>query len=106
MKQALQQLFMDDKSQEHYTVNTHLGLFRPKRLPYGVASSPAVWQQTMDKILNGLLGVFCFIVDILIAGRDEAEHQERLTAVLKRIQDSGIKIRRDKCQFRVPSIDT
>lgn len=105
LKQAFQQLIMDDTSQEYCTLSTHLGLFRPKRLPYGVASSPAIWQQTMDKVFNGLPGVFCFIDDILIAGRDETEHQERLTAVLKRIQENGIKIRRDKCQFHVPSIE-
>ncbi|XP_050709686.1 uncharacterized protein K02A2.6-like [Eriocheir sinensis] len=103
--QAFQQLIMDDKSQEYCTINTHLGLFRPKRLPYGVASSPAIWQQTMDKIFNGLPGVFCFIDDILIAGKDETEHQERLAAVLRRIQDNGIKIHRNKCQFHVPSIE-
>ena len=39
LKQAFQQLIMDDISQEYCTVSTHLGLFRPKRLPYGVAST-------------------------------------------------------------------
>ena len=55
---------MDEKSQELCTINTYLGLFRPKRLPYGVASNPAIWQQTMDKIFTGLPGVFCFVDDI------------------------------------------
>ena len=69
LKQAFQQMPMDEKSQELCTINTHLGLFRPKRLPYGVSSSPALWQQTMDRIFNGLPGVFCFVDDILIAVR-------------------------------------
>ena len=105
MKQAFQQLVLDDKSQEYCTISTHLGLFCPKRLPYGVANSPAIWQQTMDKIFIGLPGTFCFVDDILIAGKGEKEHQERLTAVLRRIRDSGIKIRKDKCQFSVTSIE-
>jgi len=37
--------------------------------------------------------------------QDEKEHQERLTAVLRCIQDSGIKIHRNKCQFHVPSTE-
>ena len=41
LRQAFQQLMMDEQSQEYCTLNTSLGLYRPKRLPYGVASSPA-----------------------------------------------------------------
>ena len=105
LKQAFQQLSMDERSQELCTLNTHLGLFRPKRLPYGVASSPAIWQQTMDKIFAGLPGVFCFVDDILIAGKDVTEHQARLNAVLERIQENGMKIHRNKCSFGVSSVE-
>ncbi|XP_064103375.1 uncharacterized protein K02A2.6-like [Macrobrachium nipponense] len=42
LRQAFQQLSMDENSKSLCTVNTHLGLYRPKRLPYGVASSPAI----------------------------------------------------------------
>ena len=105
LKQAFQQLVMDEKSQEICTLNTHLGLYRPKRLPYGVASSPALWQQTMDKIFNGMENVFCFVDDILVAGKDENEHKNRLEAVFKRIQEHGLKVRRDKCSFQVKSVE-
>lgn len=46
-----------------------------------------------------------FIDDTLIAGKDELEHQERLTAVLRRIKNNDIKFHRSKCQFHVPSIE-
>ena len=105
LKQAFQQLEMDEKSQEICTLNTHLGLYKPKRLPYGVASSPALWQQTMDKIFTGMENVFCFVDDILVAGKDEKEHRDRLEAVLERIQEHGLKVRRDKCNFQVKSIE-
>ncbi|XP_064109685.1 uncharacterized protein K02A2.6-like [Macrobrachium nipponense] len=55
LRQAFQQLSMDENSQKLCTVNTYLGLYRPKRLPYGVASSPAIWQQTMGKIFRNKL---------------------------------------------------
>ena len=105
LKHAFQQLLMDKKSQELCTLSTHLGLFRPQRLPYGVASSPALWQQTMDKIFTGMQGVFCFIDDILVAGKDAKEHESRLKAVLQRMQDNGLKVRRDKCHFEVSSLE-
>lgn len=61
LKHDFQQLLMDEKSQALCTLNTHLGLFRPKRLPFGVTSSPALWKQTMDEIFTGLPGVFWLV---------------------------------------------
>lgn len=105
LKLAFQQLVMDEKSQELCTLSTHMGLFRPKRLPYGVASSPALWQQTMDKIFNGMEGVFCFVDGILIAGRNETEHIARLRSVLEAIKQNGLKVRKDKCHFEETSVE-
>ena len=82
-----------------------MGLFRPKRLPYGVASSPALWQQTMDKVFHALPGVCCFVDDILVAGRDEKEHRQRLIQVLDRIQEHGIKVKRSKCCFNETTVE-
>ena len=105
LRTAFQQLEMDEKSQEICTFSTHLGLFRPTRLPYGAASSPALWQQQMDKIFIGLPGVCVFVDDILIAAKDEIEHQERLVAVFERIKENGLRIRQDKCQFKVNAVE-
>ena len=40
LSQAYQQLLLYDKSAELVTINTHHGLFRYNRLPFGVASAP------------------------------------------------------------------
>lgn len=58
LKYAFQELETDENFQELFTVSTHLGVFRPKRLPYGIASSPALWQETMNKLFKGLHGTF------------------------------------------------
>ena len=36
---------------------------------------------------------------ILIFGKDQNEHNRRLQAVLKKIQESGITLNKDKCEF-------
>ena len=51
---AYQQLPLDPMSQSYVTINTHRGLYRYKRLPFGIASSPAICQRTMDIIPQGL----------------------------------------------------
>ena len=38
--------------------------------------------------------------DILIFGRNTAEHNQRVEAVLKCIEGAGVTLNRDKCEFR------
>ena len=79
--------------------NTHQGLYSYSRLPFGVASAPAVFQRTMGCILQGIEGVACYIDDIIITGRTTKEHLDRLEEVLKRLAQHGVKARKDKCRF-------
>ena len=101
LSQAYTQLEVDEKSQELLTVNTHMGLFRYRRLAYGVSSSPAIFQSVhvMDKILLGIPYVVCRIDDILITGSDDQSHLESLREVLKRLSEHNIKLKKEKCSF-------
>ena len=74
LRQAYQQLRFDDQSKSFTTINTHKGLYRYTRLPYGIASAPAMFQKTMDVILQGIPQVCCYIDDILVTGKDDALH--------------------------------
>jgi len=104
MCHAFQQLELDEASREVCTVNTSRGLFRVNRLPYGVASSPAIWQRTIDSLLSGLDGVLCFIDDILICGSDLKTHNDRLRNVLKIFLDNNLHIKSSKCSFAQDSV--
>ena len=69
LQQAYLQLQLEEESRQYVTINTHRGLFEYTRLPFGVASAPALFQKTMDTILQGLPGVKCYIDDILVHWR-------------------------------------
>jgi hypothetical protein len=45
---------MEEESKKFLTINTHKGLFQYNWLVFGVASAPAMWQQAMDQILEGI----------------------------------------------------
>ncbi|KAL0165982.1 hypothetical protein M9458_037826, partial [Cirrhinus mrigala] len=47
----------------------------------------------------GIPKVAVYVDDILITGMDTADHIENLGAVLKRLEDAGLRLKREKCLF-------
>ena len=105
LSHAYQQVRLDPESRKYVTINTHKGLYQYTRLPFGVASAPAVFQQIMEKILHGIPRVVVYLDDILITGRDDAEHLRILRQVLGRLKRFGIKLKRAKCRLMQPRVD-
>lgn len=54
LSNAYQQVLLHEESQPCVTITTHLGLYQYTRLPFGVAAAPSLFQQIMDKLLDGL----------------------------------------------------
>ena len=104
MKNAYNQLLLDEASKPLTTINTHWGLFQYNRLSFGVASAPAIFQKTMDEPLRGIPGVAVFLDDILVSGSSQAEHEARLCEVLSRLERVGLKLNPTKYSFGVSSV--
>lgn len=102
---AYQQMELDDASRKLVTINTHQRLYEYTRLPFGVASAPAVFQRTMDFILQGIPQVICYLDDILVTGRSQTEHDQHLEEVLRRLKKYGVRLKRDKCGFGEKSVE-
>jgi len=101
---AYLQLEVAPESKPLIIINTHRSLYQYQRLNYGVALAPAIFQETMDKILNGLDKICCFTDDNFISSGSKEEHLVLQSEVLKILEVHGIKIRRSKCEFLKPSI--
>ena len=54
----------------------HTVLFQCTRLPFGISSTPAIFQQVMNQIFQGLMGVLCHIDGIIIIGEKEEDHMK------------------------------
>ena len=98
------QIEMDPKSSKLTTFITPYGRFKFNRLPFGITSAPEHFQRRMNQILAGMDGVVCLIDDILVYGTTQAEHDQRLMTVLRKIRDAGLTLNKDKCQFNTTSI--
>ena len=56
-------------------------------------------------ILQGIPHVVCYLDDILITGESEAQHLQHLEEVLRRLQENGVRLHRNKCHFFQPSVE-
>ena len=81
------------------TFITPFGRFCFNRMPFGIKSAPEHYQKKMIQILDGLDGHFSIIDDMLIHGKTQKEHDERLRAVLKKLDEAGATLNPEKCEF-------
>ena len=88
------------KSRPLTTFICHIGLFQFKRLPFGIACAPEVFQRVMNDLLAGIPGVHVYIDDILVSGSDMDEHDNRLRQVVERLDKAKLKLNWSKCQLR------
>ncbi|XP_021354167.1 uncharacterized protein K02A2.6-like [Mizuhopecten yessoensis] len=99
LQHAYLQMEVEEESKPLLTINTEKGLYRFNRLVYGIASAPAIWQRAMDTVLQGLSGVKCIIDDMLVTGQDDDDHLRNIEAVLERLDEYGLRVKKDKCEF-------
>ena len=93
------QIPLDQESAPLTSFITPFGRYYFNRLPFGITSAPEHFQKRMSSVLKGLEGIVCLMDDVLVHGRTEQEHDERLLAALSRLQESGITLNREKCVF-------
>ena len=59
---------------------------------------------TIEQLLQGMPGVFCYHYDMLISAISAEEHEKRLCTVLGMLQSAGLKLQLDKCTIGVSQV--
>ena len=98
------QIKVDRKSSNLLTFGKTIGRFRFKRLRYGIHSASQVFQKTVSSIISDIQDGASSQDYIVIWRKTLAEHYNRLQKVLFKVRESGLKLNRNKCQFRKDSI--
>ena len=80
---------------------TRLGCFRYTVMPFGMTTSPSVFQRLMDCVLAGLSYITCLVYldDVIIFGRTFEEQLTRLDEVFCRIRRANLKLKPTKCSL-------
>ncbi|XP_040079027.1 uncharacterized protein K02A2.6-like isoform X1 [Ixodes scapularis] len=98
LRNAYNQLPLDEEARKMTVLNTHQGLYCYNRLAFGIASAPALFQRRIESLLQGLPRVQVYLDDIVIA---EKKHDtSTLRQVLQRLRENGLKLNRAKCRIR------
>lgn len=81
-----------------FSIDGHI--FQFKVVPFGLQSASSALVRAMQNILDKF-DTFCvhYIDDILIYSETEAKHVEHLDTVLNALNEAGLKLNLEKCEF-------
>ncbi|KAE9004888.1 hypothetical protein PF011_g12270 [Phytophthora fragariae] len=87
---------------------TKRGLYRFKRMLFGLTNAPATFQRLMNGVLRGLTWMTCLVYldDIIIFTKGGIErHVIELAGVLERLRAAGLSLKLKKCTFATTSME-
>ena len=99
LKWGFHQIELDPESRHLTTFVTHKGLFRYKRLCFGVSCAPEHYQHILQQVLQDCEGAKVLYDDIVVYGTNLQEHNERLEKVLKTLCNRNLTLNPSKCKF-------
>ena len=104
LNQGYHQIPLHPDSRQFTTFSTHVGLFRYKRLNFGLSCAAEIFQKKVSDTINGIPCVKNISDDIYVGGTDKDTHDQHLKQVFRRLHENGLTINLPKCQFRVPTM--
>lgn len=104
LNMAFHQIELDEESRDITTFVTHKGMYRYKRLSFGVSAAPEKYQHILSQVLDGIEGVQNLHDDICVFGRDEDDHDRALHMVMKRLKDKNLTLNKEKSVFKMDKI--
>jgi transposase InsO family protein len=68
-------------------------------MPFGLKNAGMTFQRLIDRIFFDLPYSFIYLDDLLVTSRSVEDHRRHLREVLRRLQQNGLVVNRDKCVF-------
>lgn len=93
------QVEISESSRPITTFIARKGLYRYKRLMFGIKSAPEAFQKIMEQVLAGCTGCLNYLDDVIVYGETKEQHDERVTKVLDVLKEYNVMLNPDKCIF-------
>ena len=85
-------------------LTTHVGLYKPVVMFFGMTNSPVTFQGIMNEILRDMINkgkVAAFVDDVLIGTETEKGHDKIVEEVLRRLEENNLYMKPEKCAWKV-----
>jgi len=99
LKWSFHQVILDEASRDITTCVTHRGLFRYKRLMFGLCLAPEKYNKIIRDVLKNCQGCANIADNVIDYGKTLAEHDKNLIAVLDTLRESGLKVNEKNANF-------
>ena len=105
LRAGYHQLPLAQESRYITTFATHTGLYRYKRLSFGINAAAETFQHTISLLLADIPGAINISDDIIVFGKTQQDHNETLDKVLKKVSDNRLTLNAKKCEFNKTSLE-
>lgn len=101
LKAGYWQIEVAPEDRDKTTFTSPFGMFRFRRMPFGLKNSPSTFQRLIDRFRAGLknITVVAYLDDILVISEDLESHVKDLQQVFERLRLFNLKANRSKCVF-------
>ena len=101
MKDGYWHVKLSEESSYLCTFHTPWGRKRFLRMPFGISSASEVMQKRNEEAFSDIQGVNVIADDLIIAARNEIEHDAIMHRVLQRARRENVVFNAGKMQFKV-----
>ena len=101
IRAAYNRVWMKEGDKWKTAFQTWYGHYEYCMMPFRLANAPATFQGFINYALWDLLDICCiaYLDDILIYSDNDTEHVEHIRAILKHLQEHGLYVKLEKCEF-------
>ena len=92
-------MLFDDQSRVLTAMASTWGIYYWNRLNMGISVASEIFQEAIEKLLLGITNIKVALDDVMIYTKTKEEGQKIPTQCLDRIQESGMTLNKDKCEF-------
>ncbi|XP_062713612.1 uncharacterized protein K02A2.6-like [Aedes albopictus] len=109
-KNGFWHLELDEPSADLTAFWTPMGVYRWKRMPFGISLAPEVYQKAQQQVIAGLRGVRCIADYVIVFGCGDTieeamlDHNRNLEAAMQRFRERRLKLNRSKARVALSSV--
>ncbi|XP_062569364.1 uncharacterized protein K02A2.6-like [Saccostrea cucullata] len=92
LKSGFHQIELEPDSRNITTFVCHKGLYRYKRLMFGILCAPEIYQRIIQQVLQGITGCKNISDDIIVFGKTKEEHDKALREVFNKLRESNLTL--------------